>query len=46
MTEAFNSFFVNIGPKLADKIDIINKKTFNAYLTLWFCRFDYGNEDN
>ena len=25
MTEAFNSFFVNIGPKLADKIDIINK---------------------
>ena len=33
--EEFNSFFVNIGPKLADKIDIINKKkTCNAYLTM------------
>ena len=24
IAEAFNSFFVNIGPKLADKIDIKN----------------------
>ena len=34
IAEAFNSFFVNIGRKLADKIAIKNIKTFNAYPTM------------
>ena len=33
ITESFNSFFANIGPQLAEKIDTTNKATFNSYLT-------------
>ena len=32
MCKRFNEFFTNIGPKLAEKIDIENKKSFDSYL--------------
>ena len=32
MCKRFNEFFTNIGPKLAEKIDTENKKSFDSYL--------------
>ena len=33
IANAFNDFFVNVGPKLAASIDTSNKRPFNSYLT-------------
>ena len=32
MCKRFNEFFTNIGPKLAEKLDTENKKSFDSYL--------------
>ena len=49
IAEEFNSLFVNIGPKLADKIDFKNKKPFNTYLTMRIMssfHFDFVDSTN
>ena len=44
IAEEFNTFFTNIGPKLASQIPQINDKTFDSYLlNTNNCTFDFKN---